>query len=59
MDKEKNPFADPDGSPKQGKGLEYMEWIKQRDRQYLASLSADERTKVIEARKRLAKKMNS
>ena len=57
--REKNPFAKPDGSPIDGKEFEWLDWAIKDDEKWIATLSPEEQEKVKAARKHMADKMQS
>ena len=54
-----NPYANPDGSPKDGQEAEFFEWAKKKDQERLNQLPEDERNKEIEAQRSLNDRMQS
>lgn len=55
----KNPYANADGTPKKGQGIEFWHWAMKKDKEYLNTLSSKDRKKELEVREHLFKKMNS
>jgi hypothetical protein len=56
---EKNPFADKNGSPKQGKESEFFDWAENNWNSHLETLSKEEKKKHIDAAISLSEKMNA
>jgi len=56
---EKNPFANPDGSPQKGKEFEYLDWSIQRDKERISKLSTEGKKREIKASNHLKDKMES
>jgi hypothetical protein len=55
----KNPFANPDGSPVEGKEFEFFDWAREQELKRRALLSKEEQSRLRSADKHLAAKMNS
>lgn len=56
---DKNPYANSDGSPKQGQAIKFFDWEEAKDKERLAKMTPEERKKELAARKTFADKMNS
>lgn len=59
MNNDKNPYANPDGSPIDGKEPEFFEWEKNKDKERLNKLSPEEKKAEISAQQDLNKRMQS
>jgi len=59
MKAEINPFAHPDGSPKEGKEPEFFAWAKNWAERRLKNMSPEERDKAIKSQKALQRRMES
>ena len=57
--KAKNPHATPDGVPKPGELIQWLEWREEQFTNELAEMSPEERKKAIEADKHIRDKMQS
>lgn len=58
-EEKKNPFANPDGSPIDGKEPEFYEWEIVKDKERLSNLTEQEKKEDIESQKALQKRMES
>lgn len=56
---DKNPYANSDGSPKEGQAIKYFDWEEAKDKERLEKMTPAERREELDARKSLAEKMNS
>ncbi len=59
MEKEKNPYANPDGSPIDGNEPEFFAWEKDQAEKRLNAMSPEEREKAIKSQEALQKRMES
>lgn len=59
MSDKKNPYANPDGSPIDGKEPEFFEWEKNKDKDRLDKLPDDQKQAEIDAQRDLNKRMQS
>jgi hypothetical protein len=59
MSTNKNPYANPDGSPIDGKEPEFFEWEKNKDKERLDKLPEGEKAAEIEAQQDMNKRMQS
>lgn len=57
--KEKNPYANPDGSPKDDQMKEFWEWEEKQTEKHLEALSPEERKEKEAAMKSLSRKMDA
>ena len=55
----KNPFANKDGSPKEGSEEKFYDWAKQEADKYLATLNEEEREEYLKSQQHLNNKMNN
>jgi hypothetical protein len=58
-DKNINPYANPDGSPIEGKEPEFFDWAKQFDKKRLEELPENVKKEEIESQESLQKRMES
>jgi hypothetical protein len=59
MNKQNNPYANADGTPKKGLEFQFLDWSIEQDRNRINSLPKKERSKELDSRKRLRDKMES
>lgn len=57
--KENNPYANPDGSPIDGKEEEFFDWEKQKDKERLDLMPKEERDAAIASQRALNDRMQS
>ncbi len=59
MEKNKNPFANTDGSPIDGKEPEFFEWEKENSKSELKKLPEEIQAEIIDSERELNKRMDS